>query len=183
MSQKSELRLLAQAFGRRLALLACLIVATVVLFCLSVWVASTRDTTALENTLLQFLGIFFGALFSWLIGDALGKEATKREMTARAQLAFRRVVRLYEAQSRVAEQADRLTETLIERSNNGQVNIKFVVDAFNTLQVQVREQIGTANDAMDDWRDLAPAEVAELEARARQREKQRQNDDGDQREQ
>lgn len=156
----------------RLLVLSALVVTTVALFAVAVWTTSTRDMTALENTTLQFLAVFFGALYSWLLGDSAGRRNAQAEMRARAQPAFRRVVRLYEAQGRVLEQADLLIDDLSRRSRNGQVDLLAVRSAFNTIQVQVGEQIGTSNDAMEDWRDLAPNDVAELEQRARLREQQ-----------
>jgi hypothetical protein len=90
-------------------------------------------------------------------------------MRARARPAFRRTVRQFEGHGRVVAQADELLAKLLAEAVDGKVDILLVTAAINTLSVQVSEQIGTANDAMEDWRDLAPDDVAELEERVRQR--------------
>jgi hypothetical protein len=46
------------------------------------------------------------------------------------------------------------------------VVIEHIDSSLDVLAAQVLEQIGTANDAMEDWRDLVPEEVAEIEAQA-----------------
>ncbi len=43
------------------------------------------------------------------------------------------------------------------------------IAVLDLLFVQINEQIGTADDAMEDWRDIVPDEVAELERRGRER--------------
>lgn len=161
--------------GRRLALLIFLFALSVGLLGLSVYTASTRETSALENTLLQFLGIFAGAAFSWLIGDGGGQDRAEKEMRARARPAFRRVVRLYEAHGRVVGQIGNLGHSLAAQATNGKVDLRLVDAALNTIAVQVSEQLGTANDAMEDWRDLAPDDVEELERRANRQDEEGNN--------
>jgi len=41
---------------------------------------------------------------------------------------------------------------------------------FDTLQAIVVEQIATAGDALDDWRDIVPEDVEEVERRLRKEE-------------
>jgi hypothetical protein len=57
-----------------------------------------------------------------------------------------------------------------------QIPLDQVIAALDLLFVQINEQIGTADDAMEDWRDIVPDEVAELERRATER--QRKQDRG-----
>jgi hypothetical protein len=40
---------------------------------------------------------------------------------------------------------------------------------LDVLQVIVVEELATANDALEDWRDLIPEDVAELDRRLRER--------------
>ena len=156
----------------RVLLLLGSFVAMLVFFVLAVHTASTRDTTALENTLLQFFGIAAGAVFSWLIGDGTGRRGAEKELRSRAAPAFRRVVRLYEGHTRLIVQTDELLKNLKRGATDGKVEVGLVEAAMRTIRVQVSEQIGTSNDAMEDWRDLAPEEVAELEERARRRDEE-----------
>jgi hypothetical protein len=39
---------------------------------------------------------------------------------------------------------------------------------MNALRSQVIEQVGTASDAMADWRDIVPEEVEKIEKRIRE---------------
>ena len=156
----------------RVLLLLGSFVAMLVFFVLAVHTASTRETTALENTLLQFFGIAAGAVFSWLIGDGTGRRGAEKELRSRAAPAFRRVVRLYEGHTRLIVQTDELLKNLKRGATDGKVEVGLVEAAMRTIRVQVSEQIGTSNDAMEDWRDLAPEEVAELEERARRRDEE-----------
>jgi hypothetical protein len=50
-----------------------------------------------------------------------------------------------------------------------QIPIEHAIAVLDLLFVQISEQIGTADDAMEDWRDIVPDEVAELERRGRER--------------
>lgn len=155
-----------------------LAVLTIAFLGMSVYTATVRDTTSLENTFLQFLGILAGAGFSWVIGDGGGQAKAEKEMRVRARPAFRRVVRLYQASGRLVSQIDEQRAALHSNASSGKIDIRLVDAALTTLSVQVSEQIGTADDAMEDWRDLAPDEVAELEARATRRDEDEESGTG-----
>lgn len=144
-----------------------LLAITIFFFVFSVLIASSRDTTSLENALLQFLGIFAGAGFSWVIGDGSGQAKAEHAMRASARPAFRRTLGLYNSHGRVVGQINELHRELVRISgSDGRIDMRHVSLALNTIKVQVTEQIGTANDAMEDWRDLAPEDVKELEDKA-----------------
>jgi signal transduction histidine kinase len=91
-------------------------------------------------------------------------------MRASARSAFRRVTRLYEAFGRLVDSIEDRRQLLQEQLVSSNPNdLHSVEAALDLLRVQVTEQLGTANDAMDDWRDLVPDQVEELERRARER--------------
>jgi hypothetical protein len=80
---------------------------------------------------------------------------------------FRRVLSLYSALVRfrdvIAWRGGILTE--VSRGNGGVVSMTDVQASLDLLSIQVTEQIQTANDAVEGWRDLAPTEVEELDRR------------------
>ena len=69
-------------------------------------------------------------------------------------------------QSSIEAQSDRLTALVDPLSNS--VDIHHVAGALGALLVQVTEQLDTVNDAMADWRDLAPLEVQAIEDKAKE---------------
>lgn len=46
---------------------------------------------------------------------------------------------------------------------DGRVLAERAMHSLDLLEAQLGEQSETLQDALDDWRDLAPAEVAEVE--------------------
>lgn len=122
----------------------------------SVYVASIRTLTGLENTLLQAVALVFGLLGSFLFGRQSTRDAAKEILKPHARSAFRRLISLYESLSRVALE--------IENSkNNKESNSEKI--ALAKLEAIVIEQLATADDALEDWRDIVPDEVAELRNR------------------
>jgi hypothetical protein len=51
--------------------------------------------------------------------------------------------------------------------NDGKVDVFEVEGAFATLEAHVNAQLGIVQDAIEDWRDVVPAEVEAIEDRAR----------------
>ena len=119
----------------------------------SVYIASQRELTELENTLLQTFALLFGLLGSFLFGRQSAREAAQEIIRPHARSAFRRLISLYESLSRVA--------FVIESSRNNKENHCEKV-ALAKLEAIVIEQLATADDALEDWRDIVPNEVAEL---------------------
>jgi hypothetical protein len=120
---------------------------------LSIYVASQRDLTSLENTLLQVISLASGVFGSFQFGKQSAREAAKDMIKPHARSAFRRLVSLYESLSRVA----------YEINNSNQLASPEITIA--KLEAIVAEQIATADDALEDWSDIVPEEVAELKER------------------
>lgn len=117
---------------------------------LSIYVASQRDLTSLENTLLQVFSLALGLIGSFQFGKQSAREAAKDMIKPHARSAFRRLVSLYESLSRVG----------FEIEGSKQLNSPEVTIA--KLEAIVVEQLATADDALEDWNDIVPEEVAEL---------------------
>lgn len=113
-------------------------------------VSLNRDLTALESVLLQFITLALGTAGSFVLGNLSAQRLSKRH----AKSAFRRVSHLYLSLSR-----------LIEMITNARSSHDFDVSTptgrtLENVQVIVAEQIYTADDALDDWSDIVPEDLA-----------------------
>jgi len=119
----------------------------------SIYIASQRTLTGLENTLLQAFSLVSGLIGSFYFGKQSSIDAAKQIMKPHARSAFRRLISLYESLSRVGIE--------IERSKlNGDAAITIA-----KMEAIVIEQLATADDALEDWRDIVPEEVDELRSK------------------
>jgi hypothetical protein len=142
-------------------------------------VASERELTGLELTLFQVISLGLGLWGSYVFGRQSALDAASELMKPYARSAFRRVLSLYTALGRFCgsiEERRALLKQLASMHSGQQIPLDQVIAALDLLFVQINEQIGTADDAMEDWRDIVPDEVAELERRATER--QRKQDRG-----
>ena len=87
------------------------------------------------------------------MGRQSAKDAAREIIKPHARSAFRRLMSLYESLSRVA--------TEIEKSLSGEGNKNSEGDLAR-LKAIVIEQLATADDALEDWNDIVPEDVAEL---------------------
>lgn len=124
-------------------------------------VSSLRDLTALESTLLQVFSIGLGLAGSFIIGREGSKEAAADLIKPHAKSAFRRVLSLYNSLSRLA--------TAIEIQKEQLTNNKAAQHSLEKLQGIVIEQISTADDALEDWKDIIPEELDKVKLTAEAR--------------
>ncbi len=134
-------------------LAALLILVAIGISALVVYITTTRTLTPVESILWQILVFAFGLAGSFIFGRQSAKEAAKEMIKPHARSAFRRLVSLYESLSR-ASTAIQLTENS-ESSEDIRVTIA-------KLDAIVTEQLNTADDALEDWRDIVPEDVEEL---------------------
>lgn len=127
-----------------------LICAAFIFAAVSVIVASQRPLTSLENTLLQAVSLGLGLIGSFLFGKQSATDAAKQIIKPHARSAFRRLISLYESLSRVGVE--------IENSRGNQSEGITIA----RMEAIVVEQLATADDALEDWRDIVPEEVEEL---------------------
>ena len=127
-------------------------------------IAADRPLTNLEAVLLQFFGLGTGLLGSFIFGRQSAQKAAKEMIKPHARSAFRRSWSLYQSLSRLAQAIVEAKQSKSDdqRSTQGS-NYLPVFEAI------VIEQLSTADDALEDWRDIIPEDVAELERRIRDR--------------
>ena len=109
--------------------------------------AIERPLTEMEAIVLQILSLFAAFVGSYIIGRRASKDSMNEMIKPHARSAFRRLISLYNSLSRVLG--------IIE----GKVDD---AEKIGIIRAIVIEQIATANDALDDWRDVVPESVEEL---------------------
>ena len=115
-----------------------------------VTVSLHRDLTALESVLLQLITLALGTAGSFVLGNLSAQRLSKRH----AKSAFRRVSHLYLSLSRLIEMV-----TKARTSQGFDVNTP-AGRALDSVDVIVTEQIYTADDALEDWSDIVPEDLA-----------------------
>lgn len=135
--------------------LLLMIVAFVVMG-ISAYIATQRHLSDLENILLQTFSLLFGLVGSYYFGKQSANDAAKEIIKPHARSAFRRLISLYESLHRVGVE--------IENSKNSNEPQSETL-TLAKLESIVIEQLATADDALEDWRDIVPEEVAELTQR------------------
>lgn len=112
-------------------------------------IAATRDLSGLESVLLQIILLAIGSSISFFAGQQAVEKAAKPH----ARSAFRRLISLYNGLSRAAK--------AIESSQRSESDEDYQV-LLARLREIVAHQLITADDALEDWRDIVSEDVKEL---------------------
>ena len=112
-----------------------------------------RDPTTLEFGLFQLLILATGLLGSYIFGRNSARAGATEVIRPHARAAFRRVMALYKSLYRLSA---RIEELKVESPDS----------RLDLIQALVDEQITTGQDAMEDWRDIVPEDVEEIERRS-----------------
>jgi hypothetical protein len=149
-----------------------LVAASVVLAAITVLVSTQPKPNAFAASLLQAITLVFGTYGAFILGKVATRSAAQEIIRPHARSAFRRVQNLYAALGRqraaVANEIVRLDGLRLE-TNTQYIEFEHARASLAALEYMVIEQISTADDALEDWRDLVPEEVAEIEAEAARR--------------
>ena len=122
----------------------------------SIFVAYTvtkRTLTGLESTLWQIFVFGVGLTSSFVFGRQSAREAASEIIKPHARSAFRRLISLYNGLSRAAK--------AIESSQRSESDEDYQV-LLARLREIVAHQLITADNALEDWNDIVPEDVAEL---------------------
>lgn len=132
---------------------ALLMIAAFITVASSIFIASQRDLSSLENTLLQVFSLCIGLIGSFMFGKQSAKDGARELIKPHARSAFRRLMSLYESLSRVLNEIERYRDQGPHSSES---------HTIAKLEAIVIEQLSTADDALEDWNDIVPDEVSEL---------------------
>lgn len=127
-------------------------------------VSAVRELSPLENTLLQVFSLGLGLLGSYVIGQHSAQQTAQDMIKPHARSAFRRLVSLTHSLSRLAT-----TMQSIRPNEEKNPQAAAIVDRLESLVV---EQIATAADALEDWRDVLPEDFNALRAQPQHPENQ-----------
>jgi hypothetical protein len=147
------------------------VVAAAVVGGATVYVSLEKKPDGLSVGLLQAFTLLLSISGAYVFGKNAAREAAQDVLAPHARSSFRRVRNLYSALQRFAESIVVRRDVLekIAAENDGLVAVEHVRAAMDLLGTQVFEQIGTADDALEDWRDIVPDEIAALETEAARR--------------
>lgn len=120
-------------------------------------VAAHRRLTDLENVLLQIITLALGLVGSYVMGEASARENAQDMIKPHAKSAFRRLLSLYGSLGRLLQAMGREKKKVTD--NHQAVAI---IQLFEDL---VAEQLYTSGDALEDWSDVVPEELAALKAK------------------
>lgn len=116
-----------------------------------VYTTTTRTLTAVEGTLWQIFVLAAGLAGSFIFGQ---QSAKINKLHARS--AFRNLLSLY--------QSLRLAATQIKTARSSESHEDTQV-ILARVDATITSQIMTADNALEDWRDIVPEDVEELEHR------------------
>ena len=133
-------------------MISLLAVITIVLSVILIFVAQSRPLTPLEGILFQVVILAAGLGASYMIGKNTAMEAARSIIRPHARSAFRRVYNLYASLYRLS--------TRIEMLNDQNPDHR-----LQLIRALVDEQFATGGDALEDWRDIIPEDVDEMERR------------------
>lgn len=133
-----------------------------------IYLTSREDVTNLDNGLLEFIFFFAGVVLSYVFGrQSIAAEAAA-SVRRDGRKAVRRIVNLARG---LQDVATTLSETALhlegEETADGKIVAADVQYTLKMLRSHVDVQLRTVADAIEDWRDIVPEEVEELERRAR----------------
>jgi hypothetical protein len=146
------------------AILATVIVFAI-LFALTLWLTSGKENTSRENGLYQFIFLAVGVAASFVFGRQSARAAATDVVRPVAKGAVRRLANLAAGLGSLGGAVNVQRAYMQERAddNDGAVSLAEVGQAQDMLQIQINAQLNTVADAIEDWREFVPDEVAAVE--------------------
>jgi hypothetical protein len=139
-----------------------LILASIAVGAIFAVIAASRPLTNLEAVLLQSFGLGAGLVGSYIFGRQSTQKAAIELVKPHARSAFRRLWSLYQSLSRLAEVVQSEQKTRLAQGENGKEKNN---ECIAVVEAIILEQLSTADDALEDWRDLIPEDIEDLEKR------------------
>jgi len=134
-------------------------------------ISGQRQLSQLEFALFQIIEVALALVGAFFVGQRSAGAAAADVVRPHARSAFRRLTSLYEGLGRLRSSIDDRRAFLdgVANKSKSTVDMAYVQTQLDILSVQVIAELATANDAMEDWRDLVPDEVERLERAAESR--------------
>lgn len=126
--------------------------------------------------LLDFMLFALGIGVSLVVGAKQAKEARQVQIDAEARKSIRRAEAHFAALGSIVEATQRFGFE-VETAEPERLSLLAKL-RFEHIEDLMRQQVRTSDDALQDWRDLAPDAVDDEMSRLRERIRQRQQGDG-----
>lgn len=131
-------------------------------------VATDTPPNRLAAALLGAIALFLGIFASFVFTQAASRDAERKKVQVPARASFRRIIAVYGALRAIAERlAERSGALAAQVDADGKVPMVEVRAAMEVIEAHITGQLSTAGVAIEDWRDLIPEDVAEIENQAR----------------
>jgi hypothetical protein len=117
-------------------------------------IASSRELTDFENILFQAITFFLGIIGALGLGNETSKKNAEELIKQSARPAFRRSLGLYQDISQIA-----YLIAAPESKTPGVEN----PEVIGKIEVLINSLIRSADYSLEDWRDIIPEDVKELE--------------------
>jgi hypothetical protein len=130
----------------------------------SAWVASTRDFTPREAAVFQVLLLIVGSILALIPAALSAEDAARFVLRGSARSAFRRLLTLNRSVALGVRAIEARRVFLLENvdEETGAIPASLVVQALDSLSETLAMIPSGMEDAMADWRDLVPREVAQV---------------------
>ena len=138
-----------------------LILCSIALALYFIHVATLRDLTRLELIFFQLFILVASLVGSYLSGSREAERMARKLVEGQARPAFRRIMSLYKSISHVAYV---VSSNSYAEDDSSKLNI---------VRAIAEEQINTADDALEDWKDIAPGLVDQTKTQIRTHGEQR----------
>lgn len=137
----------------------------------TVLVAIQKHPNTALAAVLQALTIVAGTVGTYVFAQASVQSAAQELISKQARSPFRRVRAIYQELGRLLQILDDEGSRLLMLRKGGDpatVDYEYVAMTLQMLRNSITAQVSTVDDAMADWRDLVPDEVAQIEEQSRQ---------------
>lgn len=138
-----------------------LIALAVLLAVATVYVGTRKVPNALAAALLQAITLVFTIVGAYYFATASARVAAEEMVRPHVRSAFRRVQNLYAGLGRLLREIDSQLDFHVGDDK--------AMLSLQLIKSIVIEQASTADDALEDWRDLVPDEIQQLEQQAQKR--------------
>jgi len=147
-----------------------LVFVSLALAALTVVVATLKHPNTFAAAILQATTIVFSTVGAFVFAQASVRSAAEDLIRRQARSPFRRVRSIYQELGSLLKVLDLQSEKLLALrtgEGSGTLDYEYVDMTIQMLRQLITTQVGTADDALADWRDLVPEEVREIEDEGR----------------
>ena len=116
-----------------------------------------RELSRVETTLFHIMTWGIGLCASYVFAMIATRSSARQEYALHARASFRRVLGLYNSLFKLSERIESLRAQ----------EVAGPTPAFDLLQALVNEQITTVQASIEDWRDIVPDQVEQVEEQIR----------------